>query len=933
MTDTEELFIPFEDIEKLKVLGQGAFGEVCLCKWNNKGEGKDVAVKFMNNLTDQLIQDFILEVKVTSKFDHENITKVFGYSHNETRDTFLIVLEYINGGDLHSMFNKQLYNLLSWDRKWKLVEQCAQSIEYLHTLSPPVLHRDIKSPNYLITKDLTTLKLCDFGMSDLGMDLEKQVGGSTRWLAPEAIGKTKWSTKADVFAFAMTVYEIATSKLPFFEIEDPNVVSDKIKHERERPDLGVNTQIPEKFKTLMAKCWEHAPEKRPTMTEVLKYIRAAKENEDADFEISYEEQQIEETISGEKGGKVIESKNMKDKRLFFEIRKDDLLNCCSDDQITIKTVPPTIPAHILGDYKLPPVPDHVTIVKLTRSFSINPLTSNSYATDIYQRVELLFRRFFDTETVSNKVQLECVEVILNDALEERFRKKEALLHERGEGIGALKDKHQSKLGRQYLKRLMLSDNLITKRNSNGLSAWHGANREKLDSIIWYGLLNLSSRDPGYYGKAIYLTQEPSYGSYYTSQKAKEEGAFELLLCWAVIGRPYAVTKVELGRPKEEGYDSHYIVVRHKPPTRDIFVEEKDFKALEHAGEQHYPIRSFEEEKVEGDELAIFDSDQTLPRFIVSYKVLQSNIKHSNRREGTQYQTVQACVNAFNLHIDSKDECCLATRALSELLSARTKPGEEVSFRQAMKIEQNATDTRTANGIPSIIKVMEKHSLVEDLIADSVHVLRVCAQEDEPSREIIQKSKGIEIIIGSMLRFFDKETMLITACAALWHLSTSETERKNIVKNGGVEAVLNSMKRFNENLELLTEAMGVMWKLSVDEDTLDAIQRHDGPRYILEAMKKFPDWADLQTAGNGALWNLATVPESKDKEEVHKDLIESIKRYKGVEIITQNMERFKDEQEYALLRKQGDGALHALHGKKKGILGRLASAYKMRNKKE
>jgi serine/threonine protein kinase len=104
----------------------------------------------------------------------------------------MIVLEYINGGDLYDMLNKKLYNLLSWDRKWRLVEQCAQSIEYLHTRKPSILHRDIKSPNYLITKDLTTLKLCDFGMSDLGMDLVgKDAKGSTRWLAPEAIGNTK----------------------------------------------------------------------------------------------------------------------------------------------------------------------------------------------------------------------------------------------------------------------------------------------------------------------------------------------------------------------------------------------------------------------------------------------------------------------------------------------------------------------------------------------------------------------------------------------------------------------------------------------------------------------------------------------------------------------------------------------------------------------
>ncbi|KAL0482080.1 MAPKKK protein [Acrasis kona] len=919
------LLIPYESIQKKKVLGQGAFGEVCLCSWTREEEVVDVAVKYMNNLTESMKKEFMLEVEVTSKLKNENICKVFGYSQNET--CFMIVLEYINGGDLNDMFNKNLYNLLSWDRKWKLVEQVALSIHYLHTHDLPILHRDIKSPNFLITRDLTTLKLCDFGMSDLGLNLEKQIHGSTRWLAPEVqFGGNKWSTKSDVFAFAMTVFEITSSKLPFYETDDPNAVSELIKHERVRPELG--QQVPEKFKTLMRKCWEHSADKRPTMTEVLTFVNAAKDNEDADFEISFDT-----SAAPSNPPLTARARNLKDKRLFFEIRKDDLINCCNDDQITYKTNPPKVPPHILGDYKLPQVPDKVTIVKLTRQFSINPLTSNSYATDIYQRVELLFLRFFDTVGTTNKVQLESVEIIFNDALEDRFRAKEQILHDRGEGIEALKDKSQSKLGRQYLKRLMMSDNLITMRNSNGLSAWHGANREKLESIMWYGLLNLSSRDPGYYGKAIYMTQEPSYGSYYTSQKAKEEGEFELLLCWATIGRPYAVTKVELGRPQEEGYDSHYVVVRHRQPVRDVFVHEADFKKLENNGEAHYPIRNFEEEKVQGDEIAIFDSDQALPRFIVSYKVLQNNLKSTaSNRDSNAYNTVQACVNALNLHIDNKEEVCTASLALSELLSARTKPGEEVSFRQAMKIEQFAVETRSSDGLISLIKVMQKHSLVEELIASGVHVLRVCAQEDIPSREIIQKNKGIEIIIGSMLRFFDRESMLITANAALWHLSTNKVERVNIVKQGGIEAVINSVKRFGDNLELLTEAMGVMWKLSVDEETLDSFQRHDGVRYIVDSMRKFNDWHDLLVAGNGALWNLAVAPDDKAYDGVHKDLVESLKRLKAIEVVQDSLRRYSDVQEYALLHKQASGALEAMHGaKKKSILGRIASAYKMRNK--
>ena len=67
-------------------------------------------------------------------------------------------------------------------------------------------------------------------------------------------------------------------------------------------------------------------------------------------------------------------------------------------------------------------------------------------------------------------------------------------------------------------------------------------------FIWfffrYGMLNLSNNDPGYYGKGIYFTQCPKYGEYYVEKlEEKTEGRFKLILCWALLGRPWAVTKV------------------------------------------------------------------------------------------------------------------------------------------------------------------------------------------------------------------------------------------------------------------------------------------------------------------------------------------------------------------------------------------------------
>ena len=94
--------------------------------------------------------------------------------------------------------------------------------------------------------------------------------------------------------------------------------------------------------------------------------------------------------------------------------------------------------------------------------------------------------------------LDEVDVILNDAVERRFSRAEAEMHSRLKGMAEMKDEEQSELQQIYLNHLLTSRNLVPQRNSNPISAWHGANSNHLDSICWYGMLNLSTTDPGYY---------------------------------------------------------------------------------------------------------------------------------------------------------------------------------------------------------------------------------------------------------------------------------------------------------------------------------------------------------------------------------------------------------------------------------------------------
>jgi hypothetical protein len=116
---------------------------------------------------------------------------------------------------------------------------------------------------------------------------------------------------------------------------------------------------------------------------------------------------------------------------------------------------------------------------------------------LFARVELQLHRFFDSpNTVNSSVRLESVDIILNDALEERFKVRENELHNKCKGRDALYDPKQNDLQKMYLDSLTGKSIIINNRRSNSLSAWHGSRKDKIPSIMWYGLLNLSTTDDG-----------------------------------------------------------------------------------------------------------------------------------------------------------------------------------------------------------------------------------------------------------------------------------------------------------------------------------------------------------------------------------------------------------------------------------------------------
>jgi len=256
-------------------VGEGQTARVYLGEWR----GKPVAIKSMEpcrrNSVSGMKREIALlrEVDVLGKVSHPNLVQFFGVSV-ET-EPYLIITEFCFGGTLFEFLHEcDLQPCI--EQKVKMAGDIALSMNYLHSFKPMIIHRDLKSLNLLLAKrvksqaDVPLVKLTDFGFAKTKD--EENWGGMTKnvgtfhWMAPE-VGTGKYDQKADVYSYAMVLYEVLCEEIPFEEF-DPGDVFKRVVG-GERPDLeAVPPDCPDSIKKLMVQCWVHRPELRPPFSDI-----------------------------------------------------------------------------------------------------------------------------------------------------------------------------------------------------------------------------------------------------------------------------------------------------------------------------------------------------------------------------------------------------------------------------------------------------------------------------------------------------------------------------------------------------------------------------------------------------------------------------------------------------------------------------------------
>ncbi|GMF33498.1 unnamed protein product [Phytophthora lilii] len=197
-------------------LSRGAFGEVYKGTYN----GQPVAIKLLLPDTRRSIPHvnaFMAEVKIAAVMDHPHITKFIGVAWDSLTD-LCSVTEFMDGGDLKALllqYEEQNYPV-GFDRtKVKIALHVAHALTYLHSLDPPVIHRDLKSKNILLNQELDA-KLTDFGISRERIDETMTAGvGTSMWMAPEIMLGNPYDEMADMFSFGVVLSELSTHASPY----------------------------------------------------------------------------------------------------------------------------------------------------------------------------------------------------------------------------------------------------------------------------------------------------------------------------------------------------------------------------------------------------------------------------------------------------------------------------------------------------------------------------------------------------------------------------------------------------------------------------------------------------------------------------------------------------------------------------------------------
>ncbi|KAG4079903.1 hypothetical protein HA402_015034 [Bradysia odoriphaga] len=212
-------------------------------------------------------QRFREEADMLKKLQHPNIVRFYNYWETSIakKKNIVLVTELMLSGTLKSYLRRfKKINpkvLKSWCR------QILKGLYFLHSRTPPIIHRDLKCDNIFITGTTGSVKIGDLGLATLkNRSFAKSVIGTPEFMAPEMY-EEHYDEAVDVYAFGMCMLEMATSEYPYNECSGPAQIYKKVVNGH-KPASFDKVENPE-VKEIIEKCIQLQKEDRPGCKELL----------------------------------------------------------------------------------------------------------------------------------------------------------------------------------------------------------------------------------------------------------------------------------------------------------------------------------------------------------------------------------------------------------------------------------------------------------------------------------------------------------------------------------------------------------------------------------------------------------------------------------------------------------------------------------------
>ncbi len=241
--------------QRLETVGKGAYGSVH--KGRHIPSGNIVALKIINlDTPDDDVGDIQREVSLLSQLrDAPNITKYFDCFMDGPR--VWIVMEFAQAGSVLSLMKASKDECIEEKYVSVIIREVLIALAYLHKV--PVIHRDIKAANVLVT-DTGKVMICDFGVSALLATTSSKrntLTGTPYWMAPEVVQSVPaYDTKADIWSLGIMIYEIIKGVPPHSNL-DKFQVMDLIP--RIKPPRLTETEGSKDMRDFMAACLKESP--------------------------------------------------------------------------------------------------------------------------------------------------------------------------------------------------------------------------------------------------------------------------------------------------------------------------------------------------------------------------------------------------------------------------------------------------------------------------------------------------------------------------------------------------------------------------------------------------------------------------------------------------------------------------------------------------